>query len=114
MRDPQEIRRILAEAGVTYVYVNWGEVMRYRAPGSYGYTDFVAPRRFLWLQQQGVLGAEMPIPPEVRLGEFAQLGKETREDIAAWGPELRTSVRDSQGRIVDTWIKGQLFPVLPP
>src|SRR4029077_15363394 len=46
LRHPAAIRKRLADEGITHVYVNWLEILRYRAPGSYGYTDFVTPERF--------------------------------------------------------------------
>ena len=62
VRDPADIRKKLADEGITHIYVNWLEILRYRAPGSYGYTDFVTPERFAELQELGVLGREWPIP----------------------------------------------------
>src|SRR4029077_13634061 len=56
MGDPEAIRKKLADEGITHVYVNWLEILRYRAPGSYGYTDFVTPERFDQLQKLRVLG----------------------------------------------------------
>jgi hypothetical protein len=53
MRSPDEIRTTLAEHGITHVLVNWEEILRYRT--SYRYTDFVAPHRFDWLVEHGVL-----------------------------------------------------------
>lgn len=55
MRRPEDIRRILLEEKITHVYVNWLEILRYRSPGSYGYTDYVQPRRFRQLVEQGIL-----------------------------------------------------------
>lgn len=62
LRPMDEIRRTFAEHGITHVFVNWLEVARYRAPGSYGYTDFVTPARFDELVAGGVL-REIPRDP---------------------------------------------------
>jgi hypothetical protein len=45
----------LKRHGITHVYVNWREIGRYRAPGSYGYTDFVQPEIFRELVDAGIL-----------------------------------------------------------
>lgn len=52
-RSPDEIRRRLAD--VSHIYVNWGEIARYRSPGNYGFTDFVQPRVFDRLIAGGIL-----------------------------------------------------------
>ena len=44
LRSAEEIRQTFAAHGITHVYVNWLEVLRYRSPGNYGYTDFASPR----------------------------------------------------------------------
>ncbi|RXL78761.1 hypothetical protein EO238_32010, partial [Citrobacter sp. AAK_AS5] len=44
LRSAEEIRATLASRGITHIYVNWAEVVRYRL--TYGYTDFAHPRRF--------------------------------------------------------------------
>ncbi len=53
-----EIRRRLAEAGISHVLVHWGEIGRYRA--TYGFDPWVQPERFEELVEQGVL---TPLPP---------------------------------------------------
>jgi hypothetical protein len=59
-KTPAEVRAALAARHVTYVYVNWGEIARYRSPGNYGFTDFVQPKVFDRLVQEGILE---PLPP---------------------------------------------------
>ena len=59
-RTAAEVRAELAARQITYVYVNWGEIARYRSPGNYGFTDFVQPEVFDRLVAQGVLE---PLPP---------------------------------------------------
>ncbi len=60
-RTPDEARRALAERGISHVYVNWGEVHRYRSPGNYGITEFIQPEVFDRLVAAGVLEALPPI-----------------------------------------------------
>ena len=57
-RTAAEVRAELAARQITYVYVNWGEIARYRR--TYGFTDFVQPEVFDRLVAQGVLE---PLPP---------------------------------------------------
>ncbi len=53
LRASTAIRDAFRSAGITHVYVNWSEILRYRT--TYGYTDFVTPERFQALVQGGVL-----------------------------------------------------------
>jgi 4-amino-4-deoxy-L-arabinose transferase-like glycosyltransferase len=55
IRSAEEIRRALAEENISYVYVHWGEIWRYRSPGNYGFTDFVQQAVFEDLVEQRVL-----------------------------------------------------------
>jgi hypothetical protein len=57
-RTAAEIRAELAARQIAYVYVDWGEIARYRR--SYGFTDFVRPPVFGRLVEQGLLE---PLPP---------------------------------------------------
>ncbi len=57
-RTAAEIRAELAARQVAYVYVDWGEIARYRR--TYGFTDFVQPAVFDRLVEQGILE---PLPP---------------------------------------------------
>jgi len=61
-RSPQEIRREMKERDIAYVYVDWGEMARYRGPRNYGYNDrgLVQPELFDRLAAQGVWE---PLPP---------------------------------------------------
>lgn len=56
LRDLAEIRADFQRLGITHVDVNWAEIQRYRAPGSYGFAEFVQPERFAELQRLGLLG----------------------------------------------------------
>lgn len=54
-KTAEEIRAWLRERKIGYVFVNWGEIARYRSPGNYGFTDFVQPAAFDRLVAEGVL-----------------------------------------------------------
>ena len=58
LRPAADIRERLR--GVAFVYVNWGEIVRYRSPGNYGFSDFVQPAVFERLVAEGVLGPPVP------------------------------------------------------
>src|SRR5690606_10578084 len=61
LRPAEEIRQTLGERGITHVFVNWSEILRYRL--TYGYTAFVTPERFEQLVREGVL---RPVPLDGR------------------------------------------------
>ena len=54
-----EVRADLALRHIAYIFVNWGEISRYRR--TYGFTDFVQPEVFDELVEEGVLA---PVPPQ--------------------------------------------------
>ena len=57
-RTASEVRLRLREAGITHVYVDWGEIARYRQSG-YGFTPYVRPEVLGRLVDEGVL---RPLP----------------------------------------------------
>jgi hypothetical protein len=59
LRDAATIRTKLRDEGITQVLVNWQEIVRYRM--TYGYTDYVAPKRFDELEKRGVLAAPLTL-----------------------------------------------------
>ncbi len=59
-RTPEEAQAAMLARGITHVYVDWPEIWRYRAPGNYGFTDFVQPAVLERLVRAGVLE---PLPP---------------------------------------------------
>ncbi len=103
LKPAAEIRQLLKEQGVTHVCVNWQEILRYRL--TYGYTDFVSPRRFQELQAAGVLDAEWQMPG----GQlFDKMDARSQQEVQSWGPAL---IREETGqRIFRTF---EVFPVLP-
>lgn len=89
LRPVDDIRSEFAAHGITHVCVNWSEVLRYRLPGSYGFTDFVHPRRFDDLVAAGILE---PAPtPQVTYAEWESLSALEQSTVEAWAPELRVS-----------------------
>jgi hypothetical protein len=71
LRPSADIRERLR--GVAFVYVNWGEIVRYRSPGNYGFSDFVQPGIFERLAAEGVLGPPVPEFAEVPVQIFPVL-----------------------------------------
>jgi hypothetical protein len=84
LRSPEEIRRTLEQHGVTHVLVNWSEVIRYRLPGSYGFTDFVHPSQFEQLIEAGVLERTR----FVLTSRWEDLSESRRQEVMRWAPEL--------------------------
>lgn len=105
LRSAEEITRKLTDAGITHVYVNWLEVLRYRSPGNYGYTEFVSPARFAKLQSLGILGPSWQIPEAVRA--LDQIDDGRLDVIESWG---HMPVLERGG--TEWLITFQVFPVL--
>ncbi len=82
-----EIRSILREHGITHVFVNWQEVLRYRAPGSYGYTDFVSPERFRELVELGVLKEQL-LDPRFAWLLWEGVDPAQQQEVTDWGSSL--------------------------
>jgi hypothetical protein len=94
LRPAEEIRATMRRHGITHILVNWAEILRYREPGSYGYTDFVHPDRFDELQAAGILSPSLPLPDAV---SFAPASDAKRRQVAEWAPRLSESVADRPG-----------------
>ncbi len=86
LRPTAEIQTQLDQLGITHIFVNWDEVLRYRQ--TYGYTDFVSARRFETLVEAGVL-RPMEIPGDRVFWDDLDLQKQ--EEILRWSPELRVA-----------------------
>jgi hypothetical protein len=54
-RTPAQLRQELQTRGITHIYVDWGEIARYRSPKNYGFTPFVTNERFDAWVDAGVL-----------------------------------------------------------
>jgi hypothetical protein len=106
-RDPAEIRRKLAGERITHVYVNWLEILRYRVPGSYGYTEFVTPERFAELVAMGVLQPAESAPRATK--DLDTLEPEWRTELERWGTGLKVRVG---GR--PAFKTFEIYPVVTP
>jgi 4-amino-4-deoxy-L-arabinose transferase-like glycosyltransferase len=104
LRPADEIRERLKAAGITHVYVNWQEVLRYRR--TYGYTEFVTPRRFAELLEMGVFGPPLTDGERTAHTPWDALSADERREVLRWGPSLRTEYRDTAA-----FRKFQVFPV---
>jgi hypothetical protein len=90
LKSSREILEKLHSAGITHIYVDWDWIRRYRAPGNYGFTDFVHPALFDRLMADGVLRAP------ISLGMMSQQGMKERE-IAAYEASLPFTRRCDDG-----------------
>jgi len=111
LRPIDEVRQQFQSQKITHVLVNWQELLRYRM--TYGYSEFVTPQRFAWLQGQGLLGN----PEEFRMGarQFESLRThelrklDEQREVEEWAPELKRSFNGAT--VFVTW---QLFPLQAP
>lgn len=102
LKPADEIKQLLRAQEITHILVNWQEILRYRT--TYGYTEFVTPRRFQMLQESKILGDAWSHPAH-QLLDSAPVA--IRLEIQRWGPEL---IHQTQGR---TFYKTfEVFPVL--
>lgn len=104
MRPVAEIRAEFQRRGITLIDVNWAEILRYKEPGSYGYTDFVHPDRFKQLQQMGLIGPPLRLPASMALG---RLDDGLKKRLEVWAPSLITTFQGEPA-----FVRAQIFPVL--
>ncbi|GAB5441871.1 MAG: hypothetical protein Fues2KO_22200 [Fuerstiella sp.] len=95
-----EIRARLHAHGITHVYVNWSEILRYRL--TYGFTEFVHPDRFQRLVQMQILSQ----PRTISTDDLKRRSDQEREQILSW-PGGASLIRGSK------WDMIQLYRVLP-
>ena len=103
-KSVDELRQALADREITHLYVNWLEILRYRSPGNYGYTEFVSPGRFTQLRELGILGEPWRIETAVLPLDMLDPGR--RDIVRDWGDEPTVS-RQGQ-RLLKTF---EVFPV---
>ena len=89
LKPADQIRQKLINEGVTLILVNWAEIIRYRM--TYGYADFVAPRRFAELLQKGIVTPGPPLSHPRKLSSFRP---HEQAEIRRWGPELIMQMGD--------------------
>lgn len=80
MLSTDEIRQVLKSNQITHIHVHWGEILRYRVPGSYDYTAYVQPNRLSELVSAGVLK-----PPRVMLARpWTALSAGEQQTVSKW------------------------------
>ncbi|QDT63049.1 hypothetical protein [Calycomorphotria hydatis] len=100
LRSAEEIRETFQRNGITHVYVNWVEILRYRT--TYGYTPYVTPERFEELQRLGILDQPLPLTETPLMG----LSEAERKEAEQLLPKL------IRGRGKSRWLtSGLLYPV---
>ncbi len=82
MKEPAAVHKELTDRGVTHILINWNEILRYRGPGNYTYTDYVSPERFRQLVDAGVLSE----PDTLGRQEWQQLTDSQQRTIMG-GPD---------------------------
>lgn len=97
LKPAAEIRRTFQKHGITHVFVNWEEILRYRT--TYGYTDFVTPKRFADLQRRGVLeGPRLLTYPET-FPPVQDLSATEQAELRSWAPEVVVNVQGTERMI---------------
>lgn len=104
LRETHALRDLFHKREITEILVNWQEILRYRT--TYGYTDYVTPRRFDELRQRGFIGPPLENTPFLQ--DARSLSPGHRAEIDRWAPELIIT-RDGKEYFITT----QIFPVLP-
>ncbi len=105
----EEILQNFNLAGITHVFVNWNEIVRYRT--TYRYTNFVTPER---LQQSVALGILKPMSLDPRLIYRAWntneggggVDESWKLEIDRWGPSLKKNFAGT-----DVMIQYEMFEV---
>jgi hypothetical protein len=88
LKSAEEVRETLRSRGITHVFVNWLEILRYREPGSYGFTEYVTPARIKELVDLGLLQS-VPLAPDQRLVPLDALSPGKQSELNRWAPELQ-------------------------
>lgn len=79
MKPMDEIHARLISKGVTHVYVNWFEILRYRL--TYGYTPYVIPSRL-----KALVDGQVLLPGNVTAaGAWNALSEQQQNEIRSWG-----------------------------
>lgn len=78
MKPANEIYARLKAEGITHVYVNWLEILRYRR--TYGYTPYVTPARFEDLVRNNVL-----LPGNTTaMASWAAMPQNQQDEVRSW------------------------------
>lgn len=80
---------------ITHILVNWSEILRYRLPGSYGYSEFVQPGCFEELVQQQAL-----LPPTVvSHRDWSRFTPAEQQQVRSWEGSSRLIQGDMFGAV---------------
>lgn len=107
LRSTKEIRDKLQKEGITDIYVNWAEILRYRT--TYGYTKFVSPSRFADLVERGILE-----PPKTVTSQWWEnLSRSDKNVINTWDEKLLKELRlnTESNKLDEAFIASQVFRV---
>lgn len=107
LRSTADIRKKLADEGITHLLVSWADVLRYRQPANYGFTDFVHPQRFRELVDRGVLAAPLALPQGFGRLELSDPEPGIAQQARQWAPELIAPCGERE-----CLTTSQLFPVV--
>jgi hypothetical protein len=99
MLPPEVIRATLKMSGITHIVVNWGEILRYRMPGSYGFTAYVQPSRFAELVNQNVLKPSRPL----LVRSWEGFSDSERRTVASWSGDEALVRDDSSFAVVELY-----------
>lgn len=80
LRPTAEFLALCRQQQITHILVNWSEILRYRLPGSYGYSEFVQPARFNELVTAHVLQT----PTVLIRRNFNSLTPTEQQEILRW------------------------------
>ena len=80
MNDVAAIKARLSAEKITHVFVNWGEILRYRRPDSYGYAEYVQPARIQQLVDCGILRSRRTF----LLRPWQEIDEQGRQVIESW------------------------------
>lgn len=80
LRPAAEFLQNCRREGITHVFVNWSEILRYRLPGSYGYSEFVQPKKF-----DELVKAKALLPPTVLIKrDWTAFSAAEHQEVLSW------------------------------
>jgi len=90
------VRARFQQEGVTHVFVNWKELLRYRL--TYGSPEFLRPQSFRQLQQNGLLRRRDDWPAGAI--EVSALSFQEVQELEHWAPEMLVEVNGKRWFVV--------------
>jgi len=104
MKSTDDIHKILKDKGVTHIYVNWFEILRYHE--TYGYTKYVTPERLHSMVAAGILNQ----PTALSRATWTDLSHQKRNRISKWPGYEDLLVKNSFSNI-QRWAPIRLYKV---